>query len=183
MNLLIKLLSLIQAKMDEQNLMKILNSSPHFQIAADLRIGKYRRLNLSVHDSKILIEEKVVFREFCNILVYPKAHLIIRSNVFFNNYCSINCLEKIEIGENTLFGECVKLYDHDHLYSREPKIKVHSDKFTTAPIYIGKDCWIGSNVTILKDVTIGDNVIIGANNLIRKSVPPNTVVKAKVEYV
>ncbi len=47
-----------------------------------------------------------------------EAQLIIGDNVFMNNYCSINCLDEIEIGENTLFGEGVKLYDHNHQHTK-----------------------------------------------------------------
>lgn len=107
-------------------------------------------------------------------MVGNEAELHIAENVFMNNYCSINCLEKIEIGENTLFGEAVKLYDHNHQYSSE---KVEHQEFTTSPIKIGKNCWLGSNVTVLKGVTIGDNCIIGANVLVHKNVASGSVLK------
>ena len=45
-----------------------------------------------------------------------------------------------------------------------------------APIMVGKDCWIGSNVTILKGVRIGDNTVIGAGCLIRQDIPANSIV-------
>lgn len=93
-----------------------------------------------------------------------------------NNYCSINCLEKIEIGENTLFGESVKIYDHNHQYSSE---KIEHQ----APIKIGKNCWFGSNVIILKGVTIGDNVILGAGCVIHKDIPSNSIVINKQEQI
>ena len=97
-----------------------------------------------------------------------------------NNYCSINCLENIEIGENTLFGEGVKIYDHNHQYSSE---KIEHQKFTTAPVKIGKNCWLGSNVIILKGVTIGDNVILGAGCVIYKDIPANSIVINKQEQI
>lgn len=137
--------------------------------------GKYFNLQIQ-KNAKVTIGDSIVFREFCNILVNNTAHLIINNGVFFNNYCSINCLDKIEIGSNSIFGEGVKIYDHNHKYTSEP-FKIEKGEFTTAPISIGKNCWVGSNVTILKGVTIGDNVIIGANCLIFKSIPSNSIVK------
>ena len=114
-------------------------------------------------------------------MVGNNAELILENKFFMNNFCSINCLEKIEIGENTLFGEGVKLYDHNHEYSNEPTFKVEHQKFKTSPIKIGKNCWLGSNVTILKGVTIGENTIIGAGCLIYKDVPANSIIKLKQE--
>ncbi|SDQ35394.1 Acetyltransferase (isoleucine patch superfamily) [Chryseobacterium soldanellicola] len=125
----------------------------------------------------LTIGENVLLREYCNVLVFPNAKLIIGKGVFFNNYCTINCLEKIEIGDDTIFGEGVKLYDHNHLINKGTNFHVEKEKYTKSPIKIGKNCWIGSNVVILKGITIGDNAIIGAGCIIHKSVPANTIVK------
>ena len=95
---------------------------------------------------------------------------------FFNNYCSINCLESIKIGKDCLFGENVKIYDHNHIFSNID-VPISSQGFSTAPIVIGNNVWIGSNCTILKGVTIGDNVVIGANCLIHHDIPSNSIVK------
>ncbi len=124
------------------------------------------------------IGKNVTLKKWCSLLMYKNSKLIIADNVFFNNYCSINCLEKIEIGENTLFGEGVKVYDHNHNHSFVANtLTIDRNEFSTAPIKIGRNCWIGSNVVILKGVEIGDNVIVGANCLIYKSIPANSTVK------
>lgn len=132
---------------------------------------------------KIIINENFSIRDYCNILVFPKAELNIGKNVFFNNYCSINCLEKIDIGDNTIFGEGVKLYDHNHLIERKDTFKISREHFTKGAISIGKNCWIASNVTILKGVTIGDNCIIGAGCIIHRSVAANSVVKSQQNLI
>jgi acetyltransferase-like isoleucine patch superfamily enzyme len=141
-------------------------------------------LNISVAPNCIRIDKDVHFRKFCNVIVAGVGQLYIGNKVFFNNYCSVNCLGKIEIGENTLFGEGVKIYDHNHLYSLNSNVlDVNRDEFSIGFVSIGKNCWIGSNVVILKNVIIGDNVIIGANNLIYKSIPSNVIVKQKSDFV
>jgi len=106
------------------------------------------------------------------IQMEKSANLIIGDGVFFNNNCSINILEEVIIGENTIFGENIKIYDHNHNYKLSD-ILIKDQGFTTKKINIGKNCWIGSNVVILKGVSIGDNVIIGANCLIHKDIPSN----------
>lgn len=42
-------------------------------------------------------------------------------------------------------------------------------------INIGKNCWIGSNVTVLDGVTIGDNCVIAAGAVVNKDIPDNCV--------
>jgi acetyltransferase-like isoleucine patch superfamily enzyme len=168
----------------EYHKLKVIYNNPNISIEGNLTIEEYFSASLPAGDFHIKFGSGVHLKKYCAILLLPNAGLTINSNVFFNNYCSINCLDKISIGENTQFGEGVKLYDHNHTFGYEnDALTVARDKFTTAPIIIGKNCWIGSNVTILKGVTIGDNVIIGANNLIYKSVPANTVLKFKADYI
>ena len=156
---------------------KSLVSKPNVNINPSFFPFYKENIFLLNNSSKITIKKGVNTRKHCNFLVWNNAELIISENVFFNNYCSINCLEKIEIGENTLFGEAVKLYDHNHKISKKEEIAISKDQFTTAPIKIGKNCWIASNVVILKGVTIGDNVVVGAGCIIHKSIPSNTIVK------
>ena len=119
-----------------------------------------------------IVGTNVICRNFENFHV-SSGKVILHDGVFINNSCSFNCMERIEIGAGTMMGEGVRFYDHDHIYTAET---IEKWQWTTAPIRVGRDCWIGSNVTILKGVTIGDNTIIGAGCLIRNDIPSNSVV-------
>ena len=122
--------------------------------------------------ANFVVGSNVICRNFENFRL-PSGKLILHDGVFINNSCSFNCMERIEIGNGTMMGEGVRFYDHDHSYTAE---KIEKWQWTTAPIRVGRDCWIGSNVTILKGVTIGDNTIIGAGCLVRNDIPANSVV-------
>jgi galactoside O-acetyltransferase len=43
------------------------------------------------------------------------------------------------------------------------------------PVHIGRNVWVGSNVSILPGVTIGDNTVIGAGAVVNKDIPANVV--------
>ena len=148
-------------------------------VSKDFQFDKYFSFLKINDDFRMVIEDGVLFRKYCQVTIHPNAFLEIKKNVFFNNYCSVNCLGTIIIGENTIFGEGVKIYDHNHKYNYDElgSLKIERNNFSIGKISIGKNCWIGSNVTILNNVEIGENVIIGANNLIYKSIPSNSVVK------
>ena len=106
----------------------------------------------------------------------------IGNNCFFNHYCTLASCAGITIGDGTLFGENVKVYDHNHCY-KDKRLSIKEQGYTSAPITIGKHCWIGSHVVILKGVTIGDNCVIGAGCIIYKDVPPNSVVFNRQEQI
>lgn len=140
-------------------------------------------LNVKIHrffwkilyGNKVTIGKSMMFRNNFSLRVMENGKINIGDKVFFNNSCSVNAYCSITIGGNTIFGEGVRLYDHNHGYS-DINSPIISQGYTVAPIVIGKNCWIGSNVVILKGVNIGDNCIIGAGCIIYKNVPNNTIV-------
>lgn len=129
---------------------------------------------------KLTVGKHVTFRKGFSLMIDKQGEVIIGNNVFFNNYCSINANERVTIGDGTLLGENVKVYDHNHCY-KNTIVPIKEQGFTTVPVNIGKHCWIGSNVVILKGVTIGDNSVIGAGCVIYKDVPNNTIIVNKQE--
>lgn len=123
--------------------------------------------NLYLEGNACLDLNNISSRKNLSIIICD-GEVSIGNNCFFNNYCSINCLDKVTIGKGTIFGESIKIYDHDHLVGDD--YLVNKNRFVTAPVSIGENCWIGSNVTILKGVHISDRVIIGANAVVHKSI-------------
>lgn len=121
-------------------------------------------------------------RKFFNVYIENGAKISIGKDCFFNNGCSLTALEEIRIGDGVLFGENVKIYDHNHIY-KDSNAPIKNQGYTTAPIKIGNHCWIGSNVTILKGISIGNNVVVGANCLIYQDIPDNSVVMSREKLI
>lgn len=154
-------------------------STSNVKIGNNFKLGNYT--TTIIHPtSKIVFGHNLDIRNFFNLTAGKNSVLVIKDKVFFNNNCSINCLDNIEIGENTLFGENVRLYDHNHKYD---SLQVYHQEFTTAPIKIGKNCWLGTNVVVLKGVTIGDNSIIGAGCVIHKDIAANSIIINKQNLI
>jgi len=99
----------------------------------------------------------------------------IGENCFFNNYCSINSLKKVTIGDGTIFGSNCHIYDHNHRFS-DLETSIKAQGYTLGETHIGKHCWFGTNVVVLKGVTIGDNCVIGAGVVVSEDVPEGTIV-------
>lgn len=141
------------------------------RVHRSFRLGKHNRITV---DAKAVIEiaENVSINEYNFITVKPGASLIIGKDTYITR-ATISCLDRIEIGENCILGEGLKIFDHNHKHTAEP-FSVSKTEFNTAPIKIGNNVWTGANCIILKGVTIGDNVILGAGCVVRKDVPSNT---------
>lgn len=134
-------------------------------------IGKHSFIDIG-KNGKLILGDNFNCREFVKIKI-TDGIVSIGDNVFFNTSTSITARKRIEIGDNCIIGENVKIYDHNHNYKGLELIKKQG--YTYGDVKIGNNVWIGSNCTILKGVTIGDNSVIGANTVILKDVPNDSV--------
>lgn len=126
--------------------------------------------------SKLIMGKNVGIRAGTIIRANFDGEIILHDNVGINNYCLINCMSKIEIGENTIIGQGVKFYDHNHVFNTAQIVR--NAGFSMEPIVIGSNTWIGSDCVILKGVKIGNNCVIGAGTIVQNDVPDNTMVYA-----
>ncbi|MHA3044395.1 acyltransferase [Riemerella anatipestifer] len=137
---------------------------------------------LDIHSKAVFnIAENVMINQNNFITVKKEARLNIGKDTYITR-ATISCLEEITIGENCILGEGLKVFDHNHNYTKEP-FSVSKTEFYTAPIKIGNNVWTGANCIILKGVTIGDNVILGAGCTIYKDVPANSIVINKQDLL
>lgn len=119
----------------------------------------------------------VTFRKGFTLLLDRGGQVYIGDGVFFNNGCSVIAMESVSIGAHTLFGENVKIYDHNHCFAARKRL-IKEQGYSTSSVHIGEDCWIGSNTVILRHADIGDHCVIGAGCVINGPVPAGTIVTA-----
>lgn len=129
----------------------------------------------AIYGSKLTIGKHVTWRRGFSIMKDREAKIVIGDNCFFNNDCSIASNHLISIG-GVLFGEGVKIYDHNHRFQKDRPIKEQG--FSDGEVHIGEHCWIGSGVIILKGADISDNCVIGAGCVISGFVPEGSIVTA-----
>lgn len=129
-----------------------------------------------IYGEVIHIGKNVTWRNNFSVMIGKKGHIEIGNNCFFNNGCSLNANNHISIGEGTLFGENVKVYDHNHRFSNFD-VPIKEQGFSIGKVIVGKHCWIGSNAVLLKGTEIGDNCVIGAGVIVNGKVLDGTIIK------
>ena len=97
-------------------------------------------------------------------------NITIGKNVFINSGCRFQDQGGISIGDDTLIGHNAVFATLNHGLKPDKRQDLYP-----APIHIGKNVWIGANVTVLPGVTIGDNAVIAAGAVVTKDVPENTI--------
>jgi len=114
------------------------------------------------------------------------AVIAIGSRSELNHGCVIECVERVEIGDDVLVAADVYIADndshssdwlqrrHDHLARRQG-----ARDWTIvprAPVQIESKAWIGRRAMILKGVTVGEGAIVAAGSIVTQPVEPWTLV-------
>lgn len=116
-----------------------------------LNIGGNRAAYWPVHPGSVVYDVE-------NILVGVDAYPGVMHG------CYIQGKGGIEIGDYTQIAPLVVIVSANHdLYD--------SRKHNTAPVKIGKYCWIGAGAKIMPGVELGDWTIVGAGSVVTKSFP------------
>jgi len=98
-------------------------------------------------------------------------NITIGKRVFINSGCRFQDQGGIVIDDECLIGHNTVLATLNHDLDPLRRADLHP-----APVVIGRNVWIGANVTVLPGVTVGDNAVLAAASVVTKDVPANTVV-------
>lgn len=93
----------------------------------------------------------------------------------FGGKNTINCYERVEIGEECLFADDIYIVDFDHWYL-DPHMSIRSQGIRKEPIIISPNVWVAEKATILRGVTIGQGAVVGSMSLVIRDVPDYGVV-------
>jgi acetyltransferase-like isoleucine patch superfamily enzyme len=94
--------------------------------------------------------------------------------VFINRGCYFHVRDAVSIGDHCMLGEYVSIHDENHRPSTDGT-PLRACGYTTAPVRIGSNVWIGAKASILAGTTIGDNAVIGANAVVTHDIPGNSI--------
>jgi len=101
------------------------------------------------------------------------GHLSLGPRVIVGPNTIIMCATQIKIGARCMISWNCSIFDS---IGHRMWLEGQSEAEIETPVIIGDDVWIGPYSIIMKGVTIGDNCIIGAGSVVRRDVPPNSLV-------
>lgn len=106
-------------------------------------------------------------------------NIFIGNNVCIGDDVHITSINSITISDGCLIGKKVTITDNAHGYGNISEcniLPIKRELSTKGPVFIDENTWIGDKVTIVSGVSIGKNCIIGANSVITKSFPCNSII-------
>lgn len=92
------------------------------------------------------------------------------ARIFINSGCRFQDQGGITIGDDCLVGHNAVIATLQHDLHPARRGDLHP-----APVVIGRNVWLGANVTVLPGVTIGEDAVIGAGSVVTRDVPAGCV--------
>lgn len=96
------------------------------------------------------------------------------SNSYIGRNCFIGVHAPISIGKNSIVGAYSYIISANHKFDSRT-VPIRSQGYTSAPIQIGEDAWIGCNCTILPGTNMGNGSILGAGSVLTTSTGQNEI--------
>lgn len=146
-----------------------------FMVNASWTQGRQRRNTSELilcDSSKLIVDGTFALYQGASMYVGKNATVRIKGNSFLNTNTVLNCFNYIEIGDDTIISDDVRIQDSDNHFVTENGVR----KPNTAPIIIGDHVWIGKNAVILKGVTIGNGAIVAAGSVVVKDIAAKCLV-------
>lgn len=118
---------------------------------------------------------------------FGDGQITIGRRVYIGDDCLLSCADRITIGDLTLLGHGVQIFDNNsHPMDRAARAADwHAvlqgniracDQIERAPVVIGAHAWIGFGSIVLKGVTIGDGAVVAAGSVVTADVDAHTLV-------
>jgi acetyltransferase-like isoleucine patch superfamily enzyme len=129
----------------------------------------------ALDEGRLQIGEGTLLEPGCWLTLAPEARIVIGEGCFLNRNTMLAALDRIEVGDHTMFANGCFVGDAEHRFD-DPDTPVTRQGFTSdGPVRIGSNCWFGVNCAITSGVEIGDRCVVGANSVITDDIPEGTI--------
>ena len=135
--------------------------------------------------SQVILDDDVWI--YGRIILQSQGFCKIGKHVKIGNSTTIQCVNKVEIGDYTIIADNVVITDNNNhpispAYRKEWALNYSDSSLSlwkhsvSKPTIIEQNVWVGANSRICKGVRIGEGSIIAASSIVTKDVPPFSIV-------
>ena len=111
-----------------------------------------------------------------NVLMrtHGQGVIVLDDGVYLGTHVLIAASERLHIGANTCIEPYCVLRDMNHTF-HGTDVHWRLTPHQTAPITVGKNCYIGTHSYIMPGVTIGDGAVVVPRSMVKNDVGPGEI--------
>lgn len=127
----------------------------------------------SPHRATLVVGPNVEFRRGFRVELNPGAVVTIGRGSRFTYDVLVQCGERIDIGEECMFGQATAIFDGNHRF-RDVVKPMLEQGYDLRPVRIEDEAVVTTKCTII-GARVGKRAFIGANSVVTQDIPPYTV--------
>ncbi len=129
----------------------------------------------ALDEGRLRIGAGTLLEPGCWLTLGPEAEIEIGAGCFLNRNTMVAALDRVAIGDHTMFANGCFVGDGEHRYD-DPTVPITWQGFTSkGAVEIGSNCWFGVNCVVTSGVSVGERCVIGANSVLTADVEPGTI--------
>lgn len=140
---------------------------------------KIRRKVRIINPQNIEIGWRCVVRPNCVINAGPNATIKFGKRGGVTEFCYVNAVERIEVGDESGFAPGCHVTDANHNFGSLDVNMIDQGR-TASPIIIGNDVWVAAGCKILSGVEIRDHAIVAAGSVVTRGIVPEGAIVAGI---
>ena len=131
--------------------------------------------------NQMSVADRVIIQRDCWIHVVggytdeKSVKIVIKSHASIGKRTAISAAEQITIGEYVMIGSNCLITDHSHVFQDLARPVMEQGVDSIKPVSIGRESFVGNNVSVQPGVTIGRHCVIGTNSIVSSSIPDFSV--------
>jgi len=160
-------------RMTVAGVLRFLLNAHKFESHEPIAIGRNVTIAKDGKTGRLIAGRGVRIARDCVIVVGGQGLLSLGTRTIVGPYTRIMAASEVRIGARCMISWNCSIFDS---IGHRMWMQGQDEAEIEAPIVVGDDVWIGPYSIIMKGVTIGNNCIVGAGSVVRRDVPPNTLV-------
>ena len=140
------------------------------------RVGSGCRFHATYLEIKGHVElgDRCILGNSVLLRTHRNGKIVLGNDVVLGDHVLVAGNEYVEIGDGTSVEAYAVLRDMNHTF-HGTDVHWRLTPHQTAPIRIGKNCYIGTHSYIMPGVTMGDGAVIVPRSIIKKDVGPGEI--------
>ncbi|MCF8604743.1 sugar O-acetyltransferase [Gordonia sp. HY442] len=156
--------------------------TPHLRALRDScgrAMDRFNALGAADHDARASIARELFAAFGDGTEIVPRLrcsygfNITVGGGVYINANAFLMDDGPIVLGDHVRIGPSATLATALHPIDDHALRRAGAER--TAPIVIGENCWLGSDVTVGAGVTIGRNTVVGAGSVVVQNLPDHVV--------
>ena len=150
------------------------------EVGEGLRLGLQARLLTPNAETRVKIGSNCAIRGI--VRCEGEGRAVIGDLVYIGDKVIVSVLNRVEIGDGALLAHRVQVFDNDTHPADAAEREAHyrsilkfgprrDFSIASAPVRIGRRCWIGFGAAVMKGVDVGDEAIVAAGAVVTRDVP------------